>query len=349
VPNGKLNKPQTADAALQKKRRRGNYWEVTYKKLSPISKSWRLSEDELHNDTGKENVEITADPRIRSVNLSRKNFRTCDFNHFTLDDSSFRDCEFVDCLFVKSDFDTVKFSRCRFDTCHFLYATFRNCQFLDCTFSNISASAETVLFEDTSISASAFLDALVTNTNSLPADVSKDYQQYRHVKTKAKIARAIFLSVRDQPELDQMFDANRSFEIALRRRKIEQGRWKELNKSVIKRSVIYRLTVVGFHKTALWLIQTAGFLTDWGRLPFRSVWLLASAVTVFTLVYYFAFGEGVSHAALRALDCSFVFGYTKYAAWKQGPLLDYITFVNTFVGLCWYALFFPALSKRLFR
>lgn len=339
---------KTGDA-LQKSRPRGNYWEVTYKTSSPISSSWKLVKDELRTETGKENVEITAVPETRSVNLSKKSFRVCDFNHFTLDDSSFSDCDFFDCRFVKSDFTTVKFSRCRFDTCHFLYATFKNCQFIDCTFRNISASAETLLFEETSISASAFLDVLVTNTDALPDHVPKQYQLYRHVKTKEKIARAIFLSVHDQPELDQLFDANRCFEIALRRRNIEEAYWKELNGGITKRSLLYRSSVGGFRKAALWLIEAAGFLTDWGQSPIRSVWLLGSAVTLFTITYYFAFGQDFSHAALRALDCSFVFGYTKYATSEQNRLLDYTTFFNAFIGLVWYALFVPALSKRLFR
>ena len=57
----------------------------------------------------------------------------------------------------------------------------------------------------------------------------------------------------------------------------------------------------------------------------------------------------LAEAALRSLDCSLVFGYTKYASSRQQRLLDYLTLANAFAGLYWYALFVPALSKRLFR
>src|SRR2546430_12699001 len=103
--------------------------------------------------------------------MIRRPPRSTLFPYTTLFRSSFRDCTFDDCRFVKGDFTNVKFSNCRFTTCHFLYVSFKNCQFLDCTFSNISASAETVLFEDSTIPASAFLKALVTNLDALPEHV----------------------------------------------------------------------------------------------------------------------------------------------------------------------------------
>jgi len=271
LASGIDKQPSKQGYVTQKTRPRGNYWEVTFKKINPVLSSWNLNQDEFRTETGKQNVEVTADPAVRSLNLSRKDFRTCDFNHFTLDDSSFRDCTFDDCRFVKGDFTNVKFSNCRFNTCHFLYVSFKNCRFLDCTFSNISASAETVLFEDSTIPASAFLKALVTNLDALPEHVTEEYQRYRHFGTKAKIARAIFISVRDEPELDQMFDANRCFEIALRQKRIEESRWKELNGQITKRGFFYQLTVGGFRKAALWSIETAGFLTDWGRSPMHYV------------------------------------------------------------------------------
>ena len=123
----------------------------------------------------------------------------------------------------------------------------------------------------------------------------------------------------------------------------------EVNGQITKRGLFYQVAVGGFRKAALWSIETAGFLTDWGQSPMRSVWLLIGAITVFTLLYCFAFGEDFMHALLRSLDCSLVFGYTKYAASPQQLLLNYVTFANAFAGLCWYALFVPALSKRLFR
>jgi uncharacterized protein YjbI with pentapeptide repeats len=334
----------------RKPRPRGNFWEITYREDIPAFEPWPLSkETDLATETGKTNVEVTAAPGTRAVNLKEKRFQTCDFNHFALEDSSFADCTFVDCRFVKSDFDSVKFSRCQFETCHFLNVKFRKCQFIDCTFSNISASAEHLLFVESGISAAAFIDALVTNLAALPPDVTKDFQEYRHLSTKAKIARAIFISVRDEPELDQLFDANRCFEIALQRKKIAEAYWTTNDRQIVKRKRLYRATVWPIRLAALRIMQMAGFLTNWGRSPFRSVWFLVAAFIAFSSVYYFAFGKDFSAATLRALDCTFVFGYTRYAAGGQTGAIDLIMFLNTFAGFCWYALLVPALSKRLFR
>lgn len=327
--------------------RRGNFWEVTYKEAVAVFESLPLEKTaDLATAIG---VVVTADPPKRAVNLKKRRFEICDFNHFTLQDSSFDDCTFVDCRFIKSDFDGVKFSRCQFETCHFLNVKFRKCQFIDCTFLNISASAEGVLLVETAISATSFIGALVTNLAALPQGVNKNYQEYRHLGTKVKIARAIFISVRDQPELDQLFDANRCFEIALQRRRIADACWMDNGKRLVQRNWLYRTVVRPIRFSALGILQTAGFLTNWGRSPFRSLAFLAAAFVVFSGVYYLAFGEDCSAATLRALDCTFVFGYTKYAAEGPTRAIDWIMFLNAFAGFCWYALLIPALSKRLFR
>ena len=338
---------QRTGAPNPKPRPRGNFWEITYREDIPAYESWPL--EKLATETGKTKVEVTADPAKRAVNLKKKRFETCDFNHFTLDDSSFNDCRFVDCRFVKSNFNHVKFSKCQFEACHFLNVRFQNCQFLECTFSNISASAEQVLFVESAISAGGFVDALVTNLNALPNGVTKQYQEYRLLSTKAKIARGILVSVRDEPELDQLFDANRCFEIARQRKKLKDAYWTTNDRQMVKRNLLYRSTVWPIRLAALGIIQMAGFLTNWGLSPLRSVWLLLAAVLMFSGVYQVAFGQHFCAATLRALDCAFVFGYTRYAAAGQTDAINLIMFLNAFAGFCWYALFVPALSKRLFR
>ena len=97
------------------------------------------------------------------------------------------------------------------------------------------------------------------------------------------------------------------------------------------------------------IMQMAGFLTNWGRSPFRSVGFLLAALILFSVVYHFGFGKSFSEATLRALDCTFVFGYTRRVAGEQTGALEWIMFLNAFAGFCWYALLVPALSKRLFR
>jgi len=179
--------------------------------------------------------------------------------------------------------------------------------------------------------------------------VTKPYQEYRLLADKAKIARAIFISVRNEPELNLLFDANQCFELALQRKKIEDARWKESDGQIRKRNPIYRFTIGTWRIVELSMIEASGFLTDWGRSPIKSMWLLISAVLVFSLVYRFALGDDFIAAMFRALNCAFVFGYTKYSMGAKAQAIDYTMFVNTLFGLYWYALFIPALSKRLFR
>jgi uncharacterized protein YjbI with pentapeptide repeats len=326
---------------------RGNYWEVTYKAHPERLASWTLGGDgDLATETGKTRVTVdTGQSGTRAINLAQKRFETCDFNHFTLGDSSFSNCTFSDCRFVKANFTNVKFSHCRFEACHFLYARFKECQFISCTFSRISASAELLQFERTGISASAFVNALVTNLDALPDGITEDYQEYRLLASKTKIARGIFLSVRDEPELDQLFDANRCFEIALQRKQIADAYWALGDRRLIKKSFLYRYTVGPFRRASYVTIRFAGFLTDWGQSPGKSFWFLLATIAAFTAVYRIAFDTSLAAAALRALDCTFVFGYPG----GRGDAIHFVMFLNAFAGFCWYALLIPALSKRLFR
>ncbi len=171
---------------------------------------------------------------------------------------------------------------------------------------------------------------ILTNLKALPPDVDKFYQQYRLRTAKTKIARGLFLSVRDEPELDQLFDANRCFEIALQQMRIEDAYWKVAGHSLKKRNFLSRFIVWPLRKAEFAVIRTAGFFTDWGRSPLKSVWFLTGAVAVFSALYKFVFAEDLASALLRALDCTFVFGYTKYSSSTCGQA--WVMFLNAFAG-----------------
>ena len=334
-----------------KLRPRGRYWEVTYQKASPALDTWKLTKRALDEEkaSGKDKVEVNAEPGTRGVNLKAKHFETCDFNHFTLDDSSFYECTFVNCLFVKSDLNHVKFSKCRFDTCHFLNVKFQNCQFLDCEFANISASAEQVYFISCSLLAGKFVDALSTNLSALPENTNASYQRYRLRKTKAKIAGRILIGLRDEPEPNILGDANRTFEIALQHRQIAEARWIDDGKKLVDQNYWNQFVVVPFRKAELEVMRIAGFFTDWGSSPVKSGWFLLGAFVLFWAAYWLAFGQNLGDAALRALDCTFVFGYGSYPRGLKIQWIDWVMFLNALAGLWWYGLFVPALTKRIFR
>lgn len=330
---------------------RGRYWEVTYKKDSPEFEPWLLTNAALsdENSAGKDKVQVNTDLDTRGINLRAKHFQTCDFNHFTIADSSFNDCTFVDCRFVKSDFSHVKFSNCHFDTCHFLNVKFQNCQFLDCEFANISASGEHVYFISSSLSAGKFVDALSTNLSALPKNTDPSYQQFRLRKTKAKIAGRILIGLRDEPEPNILGDANRTFEIALQNRQIAEARWIDDGQKLVDQNYWNQFVVVPFRKTELEVMRIAGFFTNWGSSPVKSGWFLLGAFVLFWAVYWLAFGQNLGDAALRALDCTFVFGYGNYQRELNIQAIDWVMFLNALAGLWWYGLFIPALTKRIFR
>ena len=244
----------------------------------------------------------------------------------------------------------MKFSGCRFDGCHFLNVHFVRSQLIGCSFAKISASGEQLYFDETSISSQRFVDALETNVTALPAGTTEELQKFRLLATKTKVAGAIFRSVKDQPDLDQFFDATKTFELATQRQQVAEAQWmtdagKLRPQSRWSRYVRWPARVLG-----LWLLRSAGYLTDWGRSPAKSAWLLAFAVVFFTGVYALAFGQSIGVAVLRALDNTFVFGYTPtYQSLNQVALFDFAAFANAFTGFCWYALIIPAITKRMFR
>jgi hypothetical protein len=332
-------------------RSRGNFWEVTFAPTAPDFIDWPLeSEKSLLNDTGKTRVLITAKPGTRAINLRDRTFRECDVNHFNLADASFTKCVFENCRFIKANFENVKFSGCTFVKCHFQTVRFDRCQFIGCTFGQISASAQLLKFHATSISATAFLRALVTNLEYLPSTIPHVYQEHRFLADRTRIARAIFLSVRDEPDLDHLFDANETFELCRQHQRIGEAKWRIDGSKLVEQSKLSRLFGVPVSYLHLFLMQAAGFSTKWGRSPFRTTWYLVTIIVLFGILYASCFSDSPGTAFLRSLDCALVFGYTRY----PGPLTEKMPlavtmFTNAFLGFSWYALFIPALSKRLFR
>jgi hypothetical protein len=334
---------------------RGKFWEVTFQPAAKAFPSWPLTEG-LATETGKTEVLITT-PRegnpgrpARAINLANKTFDVCDINHFDLKDSSFRNCTFRNCRFIKANFDGVKFSGCRFERCHFLNVHFIRVQFIGCSFASNSASGELVYFQGTSISAQSFIDAIVTNLAALPSGLAADVQTFRLLATKTKLAGSIFRSVKDEPDLDQFFDATRTFELAAQRQKIAEAGWFVESGKLRHRDWWSRVVGRATRLMGLWMMLVAGSLTNWGRSPAKSAWLLAGSVTVFTVIYAALFDQSFGVALMRALDNTFVFGYTPgYLTTNRLTLLDVVAFVNAFAGFCWYALLIPVIARRIFR
>ena len=327
---------------------RGQWWEITYEPSAPAFQAFKLRKESLNGHTGLHEQEVSTDKRTRALNTDRRDFRRCDFNHFELADASFANCQFEEIRFVKATFENVKFSRCDFTTCHFLNVSFTNCQFIGCTFSNISASAEHVHFDRTSINAEHFIAALRTNLDHIPNGTSRPLNLHFFRHARAKIARELYISVRDEPDIDLSFSANKVHERALHRGRIASAIWKPQGKRLVSagwksRLVLFPLRTVGYA-----IVEAAGFLTDWGRSPSRSLLFLALNVAAFAALYYQQANTDLNQAILRSLDCSLVFGYTKHGSTTDAGA-SWTTFCNAFFGLCWYALLIPTLSRRVLR
>ena len=140
------------------------------------------------------------------------------------------------------------------------------CQFLaTCKFIKITASAELFRIESTAISASSFLGALTTNLGHLPSNVSKEYQLYRLHKTREKLAKLIFDSTKDEPDIDFYFEAYKELTLAMLRAKVERNRY-NFRHSEPKRSNPLKFFVSSLPaRLELLAIALSGWFSDWGR------------------------------------------------------------------------------------
>jgi hypothetical protein len=89
-------------------------------------------------------------------------------------------------------------------------------------------------------------------------------------------------------------------------------------------------------------------LSDWGRDFVRPLAFVVDVVLVFGFVYHFL-GDGYKDALIKASNITLVAGYTAYYSTAQSQVLRLIETLNLVVGLFWYSLLIPMISRRIQR
>jgi hypothetical protein len=335
---------------------RGNFWEATYDPHwdGPTEEA---ALDRLDGSTGLVRRRVvaadgkSATVRWRIRDQTPRRFQECDFV-LEVRDAFISDCTFDCCRFKSSTWYNVKFSNCTFQHCDFSSMTLIGCYFVnDCRFIGNSASAELFRIDDTAISASAFMLGLQTNVKYLAVGYTQEYQQNHFVRTRQKIAMALFTATRNVANLDYFDEAYEQLVCATLDERVEQHRFNRVTRRQTKQ---LRFVILSFPaRIERMILRISGWLTNWGRSVFRPCLFLLGVVATFSALYASLGHAGgikdLSSSVLEALNVSLVAGFTAYFSAKA-PLLDRVVWAcNLILGLFWYSLIIPVLSRRILR
>jgi uncharacterized protein YjbI with pentapeptide repeats len=331
---------------------RGHFWEATYdpawegptEKASFTSADSGLVERVVAAQDGK-----PVSVRWRASDPHRL-FQKCDIAEI-VKDSLVSNCTFTDCRFRGSRWIYVKFSKCTFVRCDFTDVTFERCYFVsDCRFEHNSASAELFRIEETAISATSFMNGLETNLGHTDR---VEYQRHRFVGTREKLAKALFSATRNEADVDYYFEAYEQLTRCTLERRIEQHRFEgDLARAWWQ---FWLLSIPA--RLERRIVITSGWLTQWGRSLLRAFGFFAVVVALFGVLYagldtaqadetrWHFFGRQF----VQALNVTLVAGYTahfdRHASWIQQ-----VTWLgNVALGIFWYSLIVPVLSRRVLR
>lgn len=331
---------------------RGHKWEATYHPHwdGPIEKLRFNSPACLTGATQKRLVSGSERPATVKwpVNYGRPRlFHKCDFV-LEVTDSQIGLCTFEDCKFAGSHWRDVKFSNCHFERCDFSNAHFLRCNFINCTFEYISASAEYISMDETAIDATAFIRSLCTNLRHFPSD-QKPYQIHRFFSTRAKIARAVYIATRNEPNLDYYFNAFEQLTICTLQQKVERHRYRGEK----RRSLPLFAALSFLDRLELYLIQISGILTNWGRSITRAIIFFTCSTIVYGLGYAFTESKhcpvDIFNSFCKALNLMLVVGYTAYYQTDLSVGQRVLLMENILIGVFWYSLIFPVLTRRTLR
>jgi len=340
---------------------RGHYWEITYEPgIVPPREEVDLStNDKSIGYADSTIVSGLSAPTVikRHADDPERTFHKC---HFALHiaDSRIANWRFYQCTFEGSRWNNVKFSGCVFEECHFSEVWFTGCQFLaTCKFIKITASAELFRIRNTAISASSFLGALTTNLEHLPHNVTKEYQLYRLHRTREKLAKLIFDSTKNEPDIDFYFEAYKELTLAMLREKVERNRYKFSHSKPIRNNPVKFFLSSLPARLELLTVVLSGSFSDWGRSLTRPMLFFLGVVLMFTGVYYgffyrlgtCPFQDQLAKSSIEALNVTLVAGYTAFFASSESLLRQCVETVNLLLGLFWYSLIVPTITRKILR
>ncbi len=334
---------------------RGNYWEMTYDpKWDGPSENAYLTQ--LSGSSGFSDRKVIPDPqkplklkwRVKDPSLL---FQRCDFA-LTVTDAQISNWSFKLCRFAGSVWKNVKFSHCTFEQCDFSNVIFDDCNFVDsCTFKQNSASAELFRMEETAINAGKFITNLETNLEHVDAD-SKLFQTSRFVGTRANISKVVFGANRNEANIDYYFRAYEQLVRCDLDHQIERRRFDDTTGKPIK---WFWLRTLPFRFEKL-ITLTSGWLTNWGRSLVRPSVFFAATVLAFAVLYwmwqvphqYQGWKRAVA-ALTEATNLTLVAGYTAHFDKCASLRMQLLWMSNMAIGLYWYSLIIPVITRRVMR
>ena len=332
---------------------RGRFWEVTYApEWGPLQEA---SFADVDGSSGFVKRRIVSNgPQGVSVRWKAKgpklHFQDCDIEE-TVHDSLVSNCTFTGCRFAGSTWTNVKFGSCRFENCDFSEAVFDRCYFVsDCEFASNSCSAELFRLVGTAISATSFIGALTTN---LLHTNKASYQKHRFVRTKEKLAKSVFSSTHDEAEVSYYFEAYEQLVRTGLDSRVEVHRF---DGDVERRRVSF-FALSAPARVERRIVLCSGWLTQWGRSILRPVSFYFVTVSIFSFVYSITdpslrmldWTPRIASAVSQASNITLVAGYTSYFTRSASLCQQAVWTANVIVGIFWYSLLVPVMSRRTLR
>jgi hypothetical protein len=333
---------------MDKTHRQKNFWEPTFKpELSPLTKIFDWNDLEYNNGP----KECICEPFDKKdiVRINKKFFVGCDFNNnFEFDNTfTFSECTFEDCHFGWSNWKNVKFQKCFFNCCAFGLTKFIGCQFIDCKYEKISVSANETVFDKCYLNPQKMIDNIETNLG-YPAILKErgtniEYQKYRLVKTKAKIAKNLLNSLKDYGDEDMFILGRKVFSKQYNYSRISEAA------HIIRTGTFRRKFMYGFsflpRLIEAMITPFFGYMNRWGygigRISIFGLFILI----VFASIYYGQTNRFL-YSLVKSIDITLIAGYSKYTFSEMTFLEKFTQLLNMVLGILWFSLFFPTILTK---
>jgi hypothetical protein len=335
--------------------RSNNFWETIYSpEVDHKYEKWNIADEKNNKVTGiiEVWVQINDIEKMEKGRFKGFKFERTDFigelekKHFV-----FTECQFIQCAFYKCVWKNVKFQKCSFEKTSFSISQFEDCEFRDCHFKEISISSNEMKLINVYIEPFKFISAAYTNldVNTLREEgVDPEYQAYRLEGTKASVARMLLQMRPIRNNIDTFMEAKHIARRCESFHLIKKGFF-DVTKGEDFKTKLKGLVKIPLYFIEYFIIFAIGWLSGWG-LKIGRTFLIGFLCTIcFSLYYNFFLFKSDSFIGnyLKSLEYWFLFGYTKYSM-TNIPFLDQlIIFMNSFLGLFWFATVLPVLLEKM--
>jgi hypothetical protein len=100
-------------------------------------------------------------------------------------------------------------------------------------------------------------------------------------------------------------------------------------------------------------VRASGWFSDWGRRVIRPMLFFSGVVLVFTCVYYELEASSarghLGRSLIEALNVTLVAGYTAFFVSSDSLLRHCFQTGNLLLGLFWYSLIVPTITRKILR